>query len=41
VNKLEGDDSFIVDQLFVKGVHHNRELNDENIDYVFSNKYEN
>lgn len=28
VNKIEGDESYIVEQLFVKGVHHDRDMND-------------
>lgn len=28
INKIEGDESYIIEQLFIKGVHHDRELND-------------
>lgn len=41
LNKLEGDDSYIVEQLFVKGVSHDRDLNDSNIDYAYFKKFEN
>eukprot|EP00347_Sterkiella_histriomuscorum_P000208 403376769 len=40
VNKIEGDESYIVDQILVKGVSQDRELNDQNIDYIYSNRYE-
>lgn len=40
LNKLENDDSYIVEKLLVKGVAHDRSQNDSNVDYIYVNQYE-
>ena len=44
--KLENNDkgeneSYIIDKIFVKGVSHNRDLNDSNLDYNYVSHHEN
>ena len=33
--------SYLIDQMFIKGVHHNRDENDSNHDYMYVDTHEN
>jgi len=40
-NPTEADKSYIIDKIFVKGVAHDRDKNDTNLDYFYVNQHEN
>lgn len=40
-NENAENESYIIDKLFVKGVNHDRDLNDSNLDYNYVNLQEN